>query len=90
MFKSKEYEEHLKLVNETELEIETLRKKYQEKPDTLLNDYDEIIKGGLIGIIANFRANDMFRSDIITNINDLIKIRKFIVDKYSDNSSNKN
>lgn len=76
------------LVDKTEQEIKSLTKKYQENPELIVNDYDEMLKTGLIGIIANIRANGFFRTDIIENVVALIRLRKFVVNQYSNSSSN--
>lgn len=68
-------------------EILNLNKKYQENPDTFLKDYDEMIKQSIIGIIGNFNTTTILRTDLITDIALLIKIRKFVVDYNGNNSS---
>lgn len=71
-----------------EKEINRLQKKYQDKPNTLIEDYDNVIKQSLIGIIANFNTSDILRNDIISQIEVLIRSREFIINQYSNNSSN--
>lgn len=98
MFKEKDfndksyesYKKYQRTIEKTAQEIEDLSKKYQDNPELIVNDYDEAIKNGLIGIIANVRANGVFRTDIIEDVVTLIRIRKFVVNKYSNCCSNKN
>lgn len=89
-FNDKSYKSYKRIIDRTQQEIEKLTKKYQENPELIVNDYDEAIKNGLIGIIANVRANGVFRTDIIEDVVTLIRIRKFVVNKYSNCCSNKN
>ncbi len=68
-------------------EILNLNKKYQENPDTFLKDYDEMIKQSIIGIIANFNATTILRTDLIESTDILIRIREFVVNCNGNNSS---
>lgn len=86
----KEIESYVNLINETQDEINNLTKKYQDEPDTLIKDYDNVIMQSIIGIIANFTANEVLRSDIISNVSNLIIIRQFVIDNHSNGSSNDN
>ena len=73
-----------------EKEIEDLRKKYQDEPDILARDYDDVITKSLIGFIANFNITSALRDDIITQIDVLIRNREFVISHYSNNSSSDN
>lgn len=75
-------------VEKTTNEIDYLTKKYQDNPDTILSDYDETIKNILIGIIANSRANNVFRDDLIRSFDILIRNRERICNQYGNQSSN--
>lgn len=75
-------------VEKTTNEIDCLTKKYQDNPDTILSDYDETIKNILIGIIANSRANNVFRDDLIRSFDILIRNRERICNQYGNQSSN--
>lgn len=94
MFKKNDFEQNreyqIQLIDKTESEIERLTKKYQERPDTLITDYDNSIKNILIGIIANINVNSVVREDIITSIDILIRNREFIIKYYSNDSSSNN
>lgn len=88
IFKKKQwYDERFNIVDKTQEEINKLTKKYQEEPDTLIKDYDNMINGSIIGIIANYTACGILRNDLISSVNLLIRIRKFIISNYSDYSS---
>lgn len=69
---------------------EELQKKYQEHPDTFLKDYDDMINGSMIGIIANWKTSKILRADLINAVTDLVTIRQMIVDNNSNNSSSNN
>ncbi len=73
-----------------EEEINELKKKYQEQPDTFVKDYDEMICKLLFGVLANFNANGIIRDDLVSNIRNLISFRKIIIDFYGDYSSSNN
>lgn len=73
-----------------EEEIIRLTKKYQDEPDILIKDYDELIKKSIIGIIANFNTFDVLREDIINRVDTLVRIREFIVNYDSNNGSRNN
>lgn len=81
------YENLKKIGDDTAIEFERLTKKYQENPDTLCEDYDEVIKRSIIAIIANFNTIGALRDDVIRNTDILIRNREFICDKYSNNGS---
>lgn len=72
---------------EIEKEIKRLQKKYQDAPDNLLKEYDDVIKNALIGVIANFNAAELLRDDIISQIDVLIRNREFIINCYGNDSS---
>lgn len=81
------------LENEEKVLEETynkLIKKYQDNPNTLLNDYDDMIINSVIGVIAYFKATTALRHDLIPSIDILIRIRKFIFNQYGDNSCSNN
>ena len=81
-------QEYINQSERMEKEYNRLLKKYQDEPDTLIKDYDTVIINSIIAIISNFNETDVLRDDIIANIDCLIRIREFIIDKYSNNSSN--
>ena len=81
-------QEYINQSERLEKEYNRLLKKYQDEPDTLIKDYDTVIINSIIAIISNFNETDVLRDDIIANIDCLIRIREFIIDKYSNNSSN--
>lgn len=64
-----------------------LIKKYQDNPDTLLKDYDDMIIASIIGVITYFKTTTALRHDLIPNIDTLIRSRKFIVNNCCDSSS---
>lgn len=66
---------------------ETLLKKYQDNPDTLKKEYDELIYESIVSIIHCNLSFDILRDDIINNVIALIKIRPFIINYNSNNSS---
>lgn len=74
-----------KMSDANQMEFDNLIKKYQEQPDTLIKEYDDMIISSLFGIIANFRANDVLREDFITNVDILIRNREFISNQYCNN-----
>ena len=88
--KEKYPKEYHNVINKTQEEINRLTKKYQENPDTLIKDYDDMLRDYLIGIIANWNTNKFVFSGIIAEVTSLISFRKIIVDYYSNYRSSNN
>ncbi len=85
------YQDYFNTIDRTTATMEELTKKYQDKPDTLIEDFDYMIKHLIISIIANYFANNfLLRSDIINDVDTLIRIRKAIVNNYRNNGSSQN
>ncbi len=83
-------QEYISQSERLENEYNRLLKKYQDEPDTLINDYDTMIIKSIVAIISNSNETDVLRNDIITNVDSLIRIREFIINKYCNNSSHTN
>lgn len=85
---SKDY----KFIDEANIEdrFNELKKIYQNDIDRLLQDYDELLKDAMTGLIANHQVSCSVREDILGTIDSLIRIRPFIVDYCSNYCSNDN
>ncbi|MCI8575821.1 MAG: hypothetical protein HFI09_05060 [Bacilli bacterium] len=83
-------QDYQNLIDKTQLKIDELQEEYKKNPNRLIEDYDEVLKQSIIGVIANFRANGVLRDDIIGNIDILIRNREFVSDQYCNKSGSDN
>lgn len=58
--------------------FEQLENEYQDNQDILINKVDELIKKMIIGIIVNYEVTGKLNQQVLTYINELIKIVEFL------------
>lgn len=90
MKKTNTYEEYQATVEKTTTEIDKLTKKYQENPKKIIEDYDKMLNGLIIAIIANWNLYSDLRNDIVTYLDRLFIIREKIANNYCNESSDNN